>query len=152
MDEKRKRACVCNWMTFLSLCGLCRGIHSWTCCLFQRYFRQTGQRQIRLHVRPGWQIRNRSTSFIGEHRLEALLLDVFRSELSQALVDLINLIHPSATRRCLCSAVRIHAMRDYDTCESLLGCLALIRCMSRMCPRQFRIILYRLSTNYRKLM
>lgn len=44
----------------------------------------------------------------------------------QALVDLINLIHPSATQRCLCSAIRIHAMCSYDTCGGLLGCLALI--------------------------
>lgn len=53
------------------------------CCIFQGYFRQTGQRQIRLHVRPGWQIRNCSTSLIGEHRLQALLLDVFRGKLSK---------------------------------------------------------------------
>lgn len=53
------------------------------CCIFQRYFRQTRQRQIWLYVRPGWQIRNRSTSFIGEYRLKALLLDVFRGKLSK---------------------------------------------------------------------
>jgi len=58
----------------------------------------------------------------------------------QALVDLINLIHPSATRQCLCNAV-IHTMRDYDVCEGLLGCLALILCMSRICSCQFRMIL-----------
>lgn len=56
---------------------------NWMYCIFQRYFRQTGQRQIRLYVRPGWQIRNCSTSLIGEHRLEALLLDVFRGKLSK---------------------------------------------------------------------
>lgn len=52
----------------------------------------------------------------------------------QALVDLINLIHPSATQRCLCSAIRIQAICSYDTCRGLLGCLALIFCMSRIYP------------------
>lgn len=86
-----------------------------SCCIFQRHFRQTGQRQIRLHVRPGWQIRNRSTSLVGEHRLEAVLLDVFRGKLSKHLLTLSARYTPSAPLNlCLCGVVTFTIARKYS--------------------------------------